>query len=88
MTTLEAAIVVPLVLLLALSLVLSAPLVYSGVLSTARLSVAETVEEPGLRPEVLIRIGMALTDSASILSEWIPGLGDLLVALGGSREGG
>ena len=85
MTTLEAAIVVPLVLLLALSLVLSAPLVYSGVLSTARLSVAETVEEPGLRPEVLIRIGMALTDSASILSEWIPGLGDLLVALGGNR---
>jgi hypothetical protein len=88
MTTLEAAIAVPLVLLLVLALILSAPLVYSGVLSTARLSVAETLKEQDLRPEVLIRTGMALTDSASILSEWIPGLGDLLIAIGGSREGG
>jgi hypothetical protein len=88
MTTLEAAIAVPLILLMVLSLILAAPLGYTAVLATAKLSVEETQMDRTIRPEQLIRIGMAVTDSASILSAWIPGLGDLLVALGGSRDVG
>ena len=86
-SALEAAIAVPLVLLLVFALLLSTPPAYEGSVEAARLSVAESRHEDRINPIWLIRYGMAAGDSASILSEWVPGLGDVLAGLGGQVQG-
>ena len=86
--TVEAALAVPLVLLLVLSVLLAFPALYGDAAATARASVEKTCSDAPPRPDGPIRTVLALTDSASLLSAAVPGLGDVLAALGGRREDG
>ncbi len=87
MTALETAIAIPLVFWLLFALLLTAPRLYAVADASAAEAVASTCETPATRPDGWIRAGLALGDSAAILSEWVPGLGDALSILGGQREG-
>ena len=88
MTSLEAAIAVPLGLLLVLSVLLAFPVLYGDAAATARASVEETRRESPPRPDGPMRTALAIADTASLLSASVPGLGDVLSALGGRREDG
>jgi hypothetical protein len=87
MTALETAIAIPLIFWLVFSLLLSSPILYGNAEALAREAVRTTESGATARPDGWMRTGMALGDSAALLSDWIPGLGDLLSGLGGPREG-
>lgn len=89
-SALEAAIVIPMALLLVLALLFSAPPSYRLTESAARGALTATDAGRDTPPAELIRSIMTATDSASLLSGWIPGIGTALAALGGSTspEGG
>jgi hypothetical protein len=87
-SALEAAIVIPVVVLLVLALLFSAPPAYRRTERAARDAVSATDAGGDSAPSGLVRAIMAATDSASLLSGWIPGLGPALGALGGTDSPG